>query len=71
MAEIEHHCDTGVSRVTFSANNGSVGIYSTGNPVHLPNPNPYPACVLTNPNFQCHVFQLTNYVANSVPSGLV
>ena len=33
----------------------SVGIYCTGNntrnPVHLPSPNPYPTCVLTNPNF--------------------
>ena len=37
---------------------GSVGIYGTGNPVHLPNPNPCPTCPLTNPNFQCHVFQL-------------
>ena len=35
---------------------GSVGIYGTGNPVHLPSPNPYPTCVLTNPNFRCCVF---------------
>ena len=37
---------------------GSVGINGTGNPVHLPNPNS-PACVLTNLNFWCRVFQLT------------
>ena len=37
----------------------SVGIYGTVNPVHLPNPNPYPTCALTNPNFRCRVFQLT------------
>ena len=39
---------------------GSVGIYSTGNgtgnPVHLPSPDPYPTCVLTN--FRCRVVQL-------------
>ena len=35
---------------------GSVGIYSTGNPVHLPSPNPYSTCGLTNPNFRCCVF---------------
>ena len=42
---------------------GSVGTYGTGNgtgnPVHLFNPNHYPTCVLTNPNFRCRVFQLT------------
>ena len=42
---------------------GSVGIYGTrngtGNPVHLPNPNLYPTCELTNLNFRCRVFQLT------------
>ena len=41
---------------------GSVGIYSTrngtGNPVYLPNPDPYPTSALTNPNFWCCVFQL-------------
>ena len=31
---------------------------STGNPVHLPNLNPYPTGVLSNPNSPCHVFQL-------------
>ena len=36
---------------------GCFGIYSTGNPVHLSNPNPYPTCALTN--FRCRVFQLT------------
>ena len=47
---------------------GSVGIYGTGNgtrnPVHLPTPNPYPTCVLTNPNFRCCIFQV-------VPSGSI
>ena len=38
---------------------GSVRIYGTGNPVHLPNPNPYPTSALTNLNFRCHLFQLT------------
>ena len=37
---------------------GSVGIHSTGNPVHLPSSNPYPICALTNLNFRCHVFQV-------------
>ena len=41
---------------------GSVGIYGTGNPVHLPNPNPYPTCALTNPNFRCRVFQLIRII---------
>ena len=30
---------------------GPVGIYGTGNPVHLPNPNPYPTCALTDLDF--------------------
>ena len=38
---------------------GSVGIYGTGNPVHLPNHNPLPTCVLTNLNFRCCVFNWT------------
>ena len=46
----------------MSKNSGSVGIYGTGNgtgnPVHLPSPNLYPTCVLTNPNFRCRVFQV-------------
>ena len=33
----------------------------TGNPVHLPNPNPYPTCALTNPNFRCRVFPILVY----------
>ena len=34
----------------------------TGNPVHLPNPNLCPTCLLTNPNFRCCAFQLTPYM---------
>ena len=55
---------------------GSVGTYGTGNgtanPVHLPNPNPYPTCVLTNPNFQCcvHMAPHTTHNMNSLRVGL-
>ena len=45
-------------KLTHLSNCSSVGIYGTGNPVHLPSPNPYPTCVLTNPNIWCRVFQV-------------
>ena len=56
-----HGMNALVSNPSFSILQGldtKLGIYRTGNPVHLPNPNPYPTRVLTNPNFQCRVFQL-------------
>ena len=58
---------------------GSVGTYGTGNgtgnPVHLFNPNHYPTCVLTNPNFRCvcsnwHMAPHTTHNMNSLRVGL-
>ena len=49
-------CSTGCVIYSTHERLGSVGIYGTGNLVHLPSLNPYPTCVLTK--FQCHVFQV-------------